>query len=145
MRKRIVAIATSLTLGACAASPDDIAPQYVSPMAYSSYTCQQIHSEMMRVRTRAAEVAGRQRRESTNDKLAMGAGLLGFWPALFLLANTNDRREELARLRGEYEALHQAGTLKTCFAMPEEAIQAPAQGDAAAANPPTSQSPRSRE
>jgi hypothetical protein len=129
MRKRIVALATSLALGACAASPDDIAPQYVSPMAYSAYTCQQIHSEMMRIRTRAAEVAGRQRREATNDKLAMGAGLLGFWPALILLANTNDRREELARLRGEYEALHQAGTLKTCFAMPEEAAQTAAQVD----------------
>jgi hypothetical protein len=126
MRRRIVTFATSFALAACAASPDDISPQYISPMAYSTYTCPQIHAEMMRVRARATAVAGQQRRESTNDKLAVGASLV-FWPALFLLANTSDRREELARLRGEYEALHQAGTLKDCFAVPEEATaeQAP--------------------
>lgn len=37
----------------------------------------------------------------------MGVGLVLFWPALFFLAG-DDQKEELARLKGEYEALEKA-------------------------------------
>jgi hypothetical protein len=43
----------------------------------------------------------------------MGVGLFLFWPALFLLSES-DHREELGRLRGEYEALQQAAIEKQC-------------------------------
>jgi hypothetical protein len=51
----------------------------------------------------------------------MGVGLVIFWPALFFLASDNDKREELSRLRGEYDALQQSGTMKNCFAPPTTA------------------------
>ena len=43
----------------------------------------------------------------------MGVGLLLFWPALFILAGS-DHSDELARLKGEYEALETAAIQKKC-------------------------------
>jgi len=53
----------------------------------------------------------------------MGVGLVLFWPALFFLAG-EDKKEELARLKGDYEALQQAAIRQDCQL-------APAQRDAA--------------
>ncbi|MEA3643102.1 MAG: hypothetical protein VBE63_24640 [Lamprobacter sp.] len=43
----------------------------------------------------------------------MGVGLVLFWPALFFLAG-DDQKEELSRLKGEYEALQQAAIRQDC-------------------------------
>lgn len=43
----------------------------------------------------------------------MGVGLILFWPALFFLAN-KDQRVELATLKGQYEALEEAAVRKNC-------------------------------
>lgn len=48
-------------------------------------------------------MGGAQKQQATNDAVAMGVGLVLFWPALFCLAGGNDRKEELSRLKGEYE------------------------------------------
>lgn len=106
-------VATALATS-CASSPNSITPQYVSPMMYQSYTCQQIGLELQRIGARVTEVTGQQQRAANNDALAMGVGLVIFWPALFFLANDNDKREELSRLRGEYDALQQAANLRSC-------------------------------
>ncbi len=44
----------------------------------------------------------------------MGAGLFLFWPALFFLGGGGDREEELARLRGEIEAIESSAIQKDC-------------------------------
>ncbi|WP_200241917.1 hypothetical protein [Lamprobacter modestohalophilus] len=44
----------------------------------------------------------------------MGVGLVLFWPALFFLAG-GDKKDELARLKGEYDALEQAAIQKDCM------------------------------
>lgn len=81
-------------------------------MMYQSYTCDQIRLELQRIGARVSEVTGQQQRAANNDALAMGVGLVIFWPALFFLASDNDKRDELSRLRGEYDALQQAANLK---------------------------------
>jgi len=43
----------------------------------------------------------------------MGVGLVLFWPALFFLIG-DDKKEELARLKGEYEALEKIAIQKDC-------------------------------
>ncbi|MFZ4687212.1 MAG: hypothetical protein ACOYMK_16590 [Hyphomonadaceae bacterium] len=117
--KRIIALsAFSLFLAGCASSPKSISPLYVSPMVYQGYSCEQISMELQRIGTRVSDVTGQQQRAANNDAIAMGVGLVIFWPALFFLASDNDKREELSRLRGEYDALQQAGTMKNCFAPP---------------------------
>lgn len=115
MIKKYFALFVAAALAAsCASSPNSITPQYVSPMMYQGYTCDQIRLELQRIGARVSEVTGQQQRAANNDALAMGVGLVIFWPALFFLASDNDKREELSRLRGEYDALQQAANLKSC-------------------------------
>jgi hypothetical protein len=56
-------------LGGCASSAADIAPAYVSPVAYQSYTCQQLALEAQSISTRAATLSGAQDKQRTNDVL----------------------------------------------------------------------------
>lgn len=91
---------------------------------YTHLSCDQLRSEMARVGARVQEVTGQQQRAANSDAVAMGVGLVLFWPALFFLANDNDKREELSRLMGEYEALQQAGTTNNCFTAPAQATTA---------------------
>lgn len=109
-----VALSAALALSACATAPDKIAAQYVSPVQYNSYDCGQIRNELMRISTRVSEVTGHQRRQASNDAWAMGVGLVVFWPALLFLAGGNDKKEELGRLKGEYDALQIVANEKRC-------------------------------
>jgi hypothetical protein len=47
-------VAFCAALGGCASSSADITPAYVSPVAYQSYTCQQLALEAQAISTRAA-------------------------------------------------------------------------------------------
>lgn len=112
--RRTVASAIAITfLTACASPPDKISAAYVSPLQYQSYTCDQIREEIMRVNRKLMEVSGAQKKEASKDAVAMGVGLVIFWPALFFLAG-DDKKEELARLKGEYDALEQSAIQKNC-------------------------------
>lgn len=109
----IAALTAASILAGCASAPDKIAPAYVSPMQYGSYDCDQIRGEMIRVSAHVREVASVQQRKARNDEIATGVGLVLFWPALFFLM-TDDQKEELSRLKGEYEALESAAIEKKC-------------------------------
>jgi hypothetical protein len=85
----------------------------VSPMQYSDYSCSQIKGELRRVRRQLVQVTGAQQKEADKDAVAMGVGLVVFWPALFFLAG-DDQKAELARLKGEYEALQSAAIRNDC-------------------------------
>jgi len=69
--------------------------------------------EMQRVSRRVNEIAGVQDSHRTKDSVALGVGLIVFWPALFFMIG-KDKEEELARLKGEYEALESAAIQKDC-------------------------------
>ena len=112
--KKPVAILALLSLGACATSPANISASYISPIQYSGYSCDQIRMELGRVSDRVREVTGQQQNKANNDKIAMGVGLVIFWPALFFMMG-GDHKEELASLKGQYDALSTAGNLNNCF------------------------------
>ncbi len=114
MRKIVssVVVASFLLVG-CASSPDKIQPAYVSPLEYQSYNCNQIREEMKRVSRHVHEVSGQQQKEADGDAAALGVGLILFWPALFFMMG-EDQEAELARLKGEYDALEQAAIKKEC-------------------------------
>ena len=97
----------------CATSPSKIQATYISPVQYSHLDCDQVRQEITRVNARISEVSGAQQKHANNDAVAMGVGLVLFWPALFFLAG-GDRKEELARLKGEYEALQTVAIEKRC-------------------------------
>lgn len=104
---------SQLGLVACASKSDNISAAYISPLQYQGYNCNQIRSELARVSRRVNEVAGVQDSQASKDSVALGVGMVLFWPALFFMIG-KDKEEELARLKGEYEALEQAAIQKDC-------------------------------
>ncbi|MDB5474942.1 MAG: hypothetical protein JWP49_453 [Phenylobacterium sp.] len=114
MQKPVAALAiASVLLASCASSSESIQGSYVSPIQYSNLDCDQLRGELLRVSTHVHEVAGAQDKKHRNDQVAMGVGMVLFWPALFFLMG-GDQKAELQRLKGEYEALDQASIQKKC-------------------------------
>lgn len=106
-------IICTFVVSGCAQKSENIQATYVSPMQYQSYSCKQLEMEISRVSRRVSEVTGQQDSQASKDSVAMGVGLVLFWPALFFLIG-DDKKEELARLKGEYEALEQSAIQKNC-------------------------------
>ena len=114
-KKAVIGLSISAQLGlaSCAPSAEDVHPSYVSPLQYQGYSCRQIRSEMMVVARHVSEASGTQDHHAGNDAAATAVGVVLFWPALFFLASKDDRGD-LARLKGEYDALEQAAIQKDC-------------------------------
>lgn len=103
----------SLSFTACSQKADSIKAIYASPIKYEKYSCDQLGREVVRINDRVNEISGKQDKDSTGDTVAMGVGLVVFWPALFFLAG-DDQKEEIAKLKGEYEAVRTVGVEKNC-------------------------------
>jgi len=106
-----LAILSLAPLTACATSPANIAPAYVSPLSYESFSCDQLAIESQRLTGRIAEASGQQQQKVDADQAAMAVGLLVFFPAMFLVGN-GPQAQELGRLKGEADALNQAAQRK---------------------------------
>ena len=107
-------VVAAMMVASCAQQPKDIAPSYVSPLLYENLTCEQLAMEGQRVSARAAEATGTQQQKASNDAVAMGVGLVLFWPALFFIKGDSQTAGEVARLRGEMDAIQQAAVTKNC-------------------------------
>lgn len=115
MKKTIaMTLAACMTLNGCATASKDVPVAYVSPMQYHAYDCEQLSSEIQRIQSRVVQLGGRLDEAASNDKAIAGVGMILFWPALFALGGTKQQEADYARLRGEYEASHQAAILKKC-------------------------------
>lgn len=108
------ALAGALALGGCASRPDDIAAAYVSPLPYQQLTCEQLAAEAQRVSTSAVAAAGAQSQQAANDAVATTIAVVVFWPAAFLIKGDNAKAAEVARLKGEMQAIEQASIAKSC-------------------------------
>ena len=113
MKLTITIIAAALTLSACAQSPDSIAPVYVSPVAYSGYSCAQLNAEAARINARLSTATGQQNQQSDNDAAMTAVALILFWPAAFWIGG-NDQSGAIAQLRGDAEAVNAAAIARNC-------------------------------
>jgi hypothetical protein len=133
--RSVVAVTLAgLTVSACAKRADTIAAAYVSPYQFESFTCPQLAEEAQRLSHRASQVAGAQDEKATRDTVATTVGVVVFWPALFFIGGNDQQTAELARMRGELEAIEQVSIRKRCaiqFQRPGE----PQQQQAAAPYP----------
>jgi len=130
--KVVTILYTAALLAGCASSSEDIGAAYVSPLTYKDYDCDQVAAELQRVSARASQLGGEVDENATGDAVAMGVGLVLFWPALFFIDGNGPEANEYARLKGEYEALQQASIQKKCGMQPTTTTAA-AQPPAAAA------------
>ena len=125
--KKVIAAMTAVYVAGCATSPDNITAAYVSPMQYESYSCSQLREEATRVSARAIQATGAQSSKASGDAVAMGVGLILFWPSLFFIKGDGTTAAEVARLKGEMDAIEQASVRKKCGIQFQKA---PAEGQA---------------
>ncbi|WP_159726069.1 hypothetical protein [Methylosinus sp. Ce-a6] len=114
LRVLFLVAAIAAVTSSCAKRADEVAAVYVSPLQYETYTCPQIAEEAQRISSRAAQAAGIQDHKATQDAVVTTVGAIVFWPALFALSGDDAQTAELARLRGEAEAIEQAAIKKKC-------------------------------
>lgn len=112
--KRLVTIAACAALAGCATSPKDIAPSYVSPILYQNLSCDQLSQEALRVSNAAAVATGQQQNQANKDAAMMTVGMILFWPSLFMIGGDKGNAAEVARLKGEMQAIEQANIAKNC-------------------------------
>jgi hypothetical protein len=124
--RKFQAVVSLLAIGAamagCAKPADQISAAYVTPLQYDAYTCEQLAAEASRISSRASETMGVQQKKATGDAVAMGVGLVLFWPALFFIKGNGSTETEIARMKGEMEAIEQISIQKQCgiqFQRPE--------------------------
>jgi hypothetical protein len=113
-RRAGLALAATLALTACAQSPDEIAAAPVSTATYSSMSCRQLQAEAVRLNNDVARLTGQQQKKATTDAVAMGVGMVLFWPALFALGAGSDVGPQLAQAKGQAEAIQAAARQKGC-------------------------------
>ena len=117
MKKISLGIVVSLMLvgfNGCAQKAVDIKPTYVSPMKYERYSCTQLGEEINRINERVMVISGQQDRTANKDMVVGAVGAVVFWPALFLLATGDDQKEEISKLKGEYNAVRSVAIKKKC-------------------------------
>jgi hypothetical protein len=107
-------VALAAALGGCASSSSEIAPAYVSPVAYQSYTCQQLGLEAQSISTRAATLSGAQDSQRSKDGLVTAAAIVVFWPAAFFVGGDKQTAAELSQMKGQMVAIEQASIAKKC-------------------------------
>ncbi|MXQ09865.1 hypothetical protein [Microvirga makkahensis] len=108
------ALALSLPAAGCASRSEDVGASYVSPMAYSSYSCRELSAEAQRVSSAAAAASGAQDSARTRDAVATTAALVVFWPAVFFVGGNGAQTADLARLKGQMQAVEEASIRKRC-------------------------------
>jgi hypothetical protein len=106
-------LAAVLTTG-CATRSTEVAAQPANPAQFAGWSCARIDDEAERVQRRAAEVAWAVDERSGNNIVALGVGVMVFWPALLALRPEGQEAEDLARLMGRFEALRAASALARC-------------------------------
>jgi hypothetical protein len=114
MRAFVFSALAGLAVAGCATHSADVSPSYVSPMQYDAYTCPQLAEEAQRVSSHAAEASGAQDSQATKDAVATTVGVIIFWPSLFFIGGDKQNAAELARLKGEMDAIEQTSIRKKC-------------------------------
>jgi hypothetical protein len=112
--RKLGIVALGAALAGCASSSAEIAPAYVSPVMYQSYTCQQLALEAQGISQRAATLSGAQDNQRSKDQLATAAAIVVFWPAAFFVGGDKQTAAELANMKGQMVAIEQASIAKKC-------------------------------
>ena len=99
----------AILLGACAQSPEDIAPAYISEMQFKDWNCEQLAKEKGQLAMALTTASAQQQQARDND--IAGVILLGLPVASISGSNI---APQVARLKGERDAVDQVLILKDC-------------------------------
>lgn len=103
----------------CATRSSGIVPQPTDPAAYADWTCERLFDETDAVQQRAADVAYAVDSRAGNNMIALGLGVMVFWPALLAMRPDGEEAKQLAELKGRFEALRTVAERRNCGTAPE--------------------------
>ncbi len=106
-------VAASLLAG-CATRAVDVAPAPADPAEFVAWDCARIDDELDAVQQRAADTAYAVDERVGNNIVALGMGVMVFWPALLAMRADGPEAADLARLKGRFEALQAAARQRQC-------------------------------
>lgn len=107
-------------LSGCVTRSGEVAPLPSNPAQFAGWSCERIEDEAERLQRLAAERAWAVDDRAGNNIVALGLGLAVFWPALLALRPAGPQAEDLARLKGRFEALREAAARASCPAPSSE-------------------------
>ncbi len=110
--------ALALMVAGCAASPESIAPSYVSPISYNNFSCADLAAESARVDAALVQASSQQEQAHGND--VVGVLLIGV--PVSTLSGTNIA-PQVASLKGQQDAIRLAAVQKHCSAPPKVTTQ----------------------
>ena len=120
----LLAALIALPMGSgCASRSAEVRPRPTDPAAYALWPCERLFDETDAVQQQAADVAYAVDSRAGNNLIAMGLGLTVFWPALLAMRPDGPEAQELAELKGRFEALRSAAQAKAC-GLPTDAMAA---------------------
>ncbi|MFD1199344.1 hypothetical protein ACFQ3K_13615 [Brucella gallinifaecis] len=114
MKNIVVCFSILAVVSGCASKAKNIAPSYVSTAVYDSMSCSAMKEEGVRLSQAAAAAIGKQDSAATADAVKTGVGIVFFLPALFFNEGDGIKATEVARLKGEMDALQRASVRKKC-------------------------------
>ncbi|CAG1009555.1 hypothetical protein BURK1_03677 [Burkholderiales bacterium] len=143
--KRTVAALTiaALLLPGCATRPDNVVASHVSTSRYADRTCKSLVRELEEVQDALRAQSAKLNDKATQDAVVTGVGVILFWPVLFALGNNAGLEGDVARLKGEEQAIRKQMRDADCEAPPvrtaPDAATTSAPSSAAGASPATAQ------
>lgn len=114
MKYLLPTVALAAAISACATPPKDIAPTYVSTALYENLNCNQLRAEAEAVSARAAAAFGQQDKNRSQDAAMTTVSLVLFWPAAFFMKGDGAAAADVARLKGEMQAIETVNRRKNC-------------------------------
>lgn len=114
MKKLVAAALMVASVSACASRSENITAAYVSPTLYQNLSCNQLREEASTISSRAVAASGAQDKKAGNDAAVMAVGLIVFWPALLFTSGDGAQAAEVARLKGEMDAIETASRRNNC-------------------------------
>lgn len=104
----------------CATRSANVQPLHVDPADFRPWTCARLQDEMDQVQQRAVELSWIVDERAGQHVVALGVGLMVFWPALLAMRPDGAESEALAALKGRFEALREAARRNGCPPPPAE-------------------------
>jgi hypothetical protein len=115
----VLAAALMCAAGGCATRSAEISPAPTDPARYAGWDCERLYDESDRVQLKAADVAYAVDERVGSNVIALGVGVTVFWPALMAMRPAGPEADELAVLKGSFEALRVAAQRRDCPPPPE--------------------------
>lgn len=106
-------LAAALATG-CATRAVDVVATPADPADFDGWSCVRMHDEMDAVQQRAIDLSWTVDERAGQHVVALGLGLVVFWPALLAMRPDGVDAEQLARLKGRFEALQTAADRAGC-------------------------------